>query len=473
MPEVDVVVVGSGPNGLVAAVRLAEAGMHVLVLEAADRPGGGLRTEELTLPGFRHDVCSSAHPLAQASEAFQHLRLESDGLRFCQPAAPVGHPLAPGRSVMLWRDLDRTADQMGADAAAYRRVVGGLAARWRSVAQGVLDPLAVPPRTPLATAAFGAAGIWGTTGVNRVVLRDEPARALLAGLAAHATLDLRQPLTTGVGLLLGLLGHAVGWPVAAGGSQAIADALIRRLEARGGCVRTGQQVQSLWDLPSHRAVVLDLTPRQVVAVAADHLPAPYLARLSRWRYGAGAFKVDWALDAPVPWADEQLASAGTLHLVGSSAEAVESEAAVAAGRVPARPYVLAVQPSLVDPSRAPYGRHTFWAYCHVPNGCDVDMTDAIEAQIERFAPGFAERVLARHVMPPRAMQAHNANYVGGDIAGGASDWRQLAARPVASLRPWATPNHRLFLCSSSTPPGGGVHGMGGWHAAGEVLRRHG
>jgi phytoene dehydrogenase-like protein len=472
MPEVDAVVVGSGPNGLMAAVRLAEAGMSVAVLEAASQPGGGLRTEELTLPGFRHDVCSSAHPLAQASEAFRSLRLEDDGLRFRQPEAPVGHPLAPGRSVMLWRDIERTAAQLGVDATLYRRVVGGLSRRWRSVVEGVLDPLAMPPRRPLATAAFGAAGIWGATAVNRAVLRDEPARALLAGLAAHATLDLRQPLTAGVGLLLGLLGHAVGWPVAAGGSQAIADALIRRLETRGGTVLTGHRVRSWGDLPSHRAVVLDLTPRQVVDVAADHLPATYVSRLSRWRYGAGAFKVDWALDAAVPWADEQLACAGTLHLVGSSAEAVESERAVASGRVPARPYVLAVQPSLVDPSRAPAGRHAFWAYCHVPNGCDVDMTDAIEAQIERFAPGFAERVLARNVMPPRAMQAHNANYVGGDIAGGESDWRQLAARPVASRHPWATPNPRLFLCSSSTPPGGGVHGMGGWHAAREVLRRH-
>jgi phytoene dehydrogenase-like protein len=472
MPEVDAVVVGSGPNGLTAAVRLAEAGMSVLVLEAADRPGGGLRTEELTLPGFRHDVCSSAHPLAQASEAFRRLSLEADGLRFCQPEAAVGHPLVPGRSVLLWRDIESTVAQLGPDAAVYRSVVGRLTRRWRSVVEGALDPLAMPPRTPVVTAAFGAAGVWGATGVNRVVLRDEPARALLAGLAAHATLDLRQPLTTGIGLLLGLLGHAVGWPVAAGGSQAIADALIRRLEARGGSVRTGHRVRSLHDLPSHRAVVLDLTPRQVVEVAADRLPTGYSSRLSRWRYGSGAFKVDWALDGPVPWVDEHLASAGTLHLVGSSAEAAASERDVAAGRVPARPYVLAVQPSLVDPSRAPAGRHTFWAYCHVPNGCDVDMTDAIEAQIERFAPGFSERILDRHVMSPRAMQAHNANYVGGDIAGGASDWRQLAARPVPSLRPWATPNPRLFLCSSSTPPGGGVHGMGGWHAAREVLRRH-
>ena len=473
MTEVDAVVVGSGPNGLVAAVRLAEAGMRVVVLEAAEQYGGGLRTEELTLPGFRHDVCSSAHPLAQASEAFRHLGLAAEGLRFAQPSAPVGHPLVPGRSVMLWRDVERTAAYLGPDAALYRRVVGGLVARWRPTVDGVLDPFAVPPRSPVATAAFGMAGLWGSSGVNRLALRDEPARALLAGLAAHATLDLAEPLTTGVGLLLGVLGHAVGWPVAVGGSQSIADALVARLTSYGGEVVTGHRVRDIDDLPGARAVVLDLTPRQVVQVAGRRLPASYVERLRRWRYGAGAFKVDWALDGPVPWADPQLAEAGTLHLVGTSDEAVAAERAVAQGHVPARPYVLAVQPSMVDPSRAPAGKHSFWAYCHVPNGSDVDMTGAIEAQVERFAPGFSERILARHVMGPAALEAHNANYVGGDIAGGASDWRQLAARPVWSRRPWATPNPRLFVCSSSTPPGGGVHGMGGWHAAREVLRQHG
>lgn len=466
-------VVGSGPNGLVAAVRLAEAGMRVVVLEAADRFGGGLRTEELTLPGFRHDVCSSAHPLAQASEAFRALDLQREGLAFAQPEAPVGHPLERGRSVLLWRDVERTAAYLGTDAPVYRRVVGGLAERWQQMVDGVLDPFALPPRSPVVTAAFGSAGLWGTTAVNRWVLRDEPARALLAGLSAHATLDLAQPLTTGVGLLLGVLGHSVGWPVAVGGSQSIADALVARLRSLGGEVVVGHEVADIDDLPSNRAVVLDLTPRQVAQVAGHRLPPAYVQRLSRWRYGAGAFKVDWALDGSVPWADAALADAGTLHLVGTAAEAVAAERAVAQGGLPGQPYVLAVQPSVVDPTRAPEGKHTFWAYCHVPNGSTVDMTEAIEAQIERFAPGFRERVLARHVMDPAAMQAHNSNYVGGDIAGGASDWRQLAARPAYSRRPWATPNPSVFLCSSSTPPGGGVHGMGGWHAAREVLRVHG
>lgn len=473
MTDVDAVVVGSGPNGLVAAVRLAEAGMRVVVLEAAERCGGGLRTEELTLPGFRHDVCSSAHPLAQASEAFRHLDLAQQGLRFAQPAAPVGHPLAERRSVMLWRDVERTAACLGPDAGLYRRVVGGLVERWRPMVDGVLDPFALPPRSPVATAALGTAGVWGTSAVNRYVLRDEPARALLAGLAAHATLDLAEPLTTAIGLVLGVLGHAVGWPVAVGGSQAIADALVARLRTLGGEVVTGHRVSDVDDVPTARAVVLDLTPRQVVQVAGHRLPAPYVDRLSRWRYGAGAFKMDWALDGPVPWTDPQLADAGTLHLVGTGAEAVAAERAVARGRLPERPYVLAVQPSVADPSRAPAGRHTFWGYCHVPNGSDADMTDVIETQVERFAPGFRERILARHVMGPAALEAHNASYVGGDIAGGASDWRQLVARPVVARRPWATPNPRLYISSSSTPPGGGVHGMGGWHAAREVLRVHG
>ena len=375
--------------------------------------------------------------------------------------------------MVLWRDVDRTAAQLGADAARYRRVVGPLAERWRPLSETVLDPFAWPPRSPLAALGFGAVGAWGTQAVAGRALSEEPARALLAGLAAHSTLDLAAPLTTGVGLLLGVLGHAVGWPVAVGGSQSIADALIARLRSAGGEVRTGHRVTGLADLPTHRALVLDLTPRQVVAVAGDVLPWRYVERLSRWRYGAGAFKVDWALDGPVPWADPQLAQAGTLHLVGTAAEAIEAERAVARGRVPERPYVLAVQPTLVDPTRAPSGAHTLWAYCHVPHGCRVDMTGAIQAQVERFAPGFSERVLARHVMPPAAMQEHNANYVGGDIGGGSADWRQMVARPVLSTTPWTTPNPSVFLCSSSTYPGGGVHGMGGWHAAAQVLRRRG
>ncbi len=473
MTDVDAVVVGSGPNGLVAAVTLAEAGWRVLVLEAADQVGGGLRTEELTLPGFRHDVCSSVHPLAIASPAFRALGLERDGLRLAQPAIPLGHPLAPGRSVLLHRDVAETAAGLGRDGRTWARVVGGLGRRWERLADGVLDPLARPPRAPLETLAFGAAGIWPTTAVNRFAFRDEPARALLAGLAADATLDLAEPMTTGIGLLLGALGHGVGWPVAVGGSQAIADALVARLRSLGGEVRTGERVTSVDRLPSAKAVLLDLTPRQVLAVAGERFPDRYRRRLERWRYGAGVFKVDWALDGPVPWVDPALARAGTVHVVGTAAEAVAAERAVARGRVAARPYVLVVQAGVADPSRAPAGKHALWGYCHVPHGSTTDMTGAIEAQVERFAPGFRDRVLARHVMGPAAMEAHNANEIGGDIAGGSSDWRQLAARPVLSLTPWATPDPALFLCSSSTLPGGGVHGMCGRSAARVVLHRLG
>jgi phytoene dehydrogenase-like protein len=470
---VDAVVVGSGPNGLVAAVALAEAGWRVVVYEAADTPGGGLRTEELTLPGFRHDVCSSVHAMALASPAFRALRLESEGLRLAHPPVPLGHPLLPGRSVLLHRSVPETAAGLGRDGATWSRVVGGLSRRWERLTTGVLDPTALPPHAPLETLAFGAAGIWPTTAVNRFALRDEPARALLAGLAAHATLDLGRPMTTAIGVLLGALAHGVGWPVAVGGSQSIADALLARLDRLGGTVVTGVRVSSVSELPSARAVLLDLTPRQVLAVTGDRLPSSYRARLERWRYGAGVFKVDWALDAPVPWADPALAGAGTVHVAGPAATVVASERAVARGRVSDEPYVLLAQATVADPSRAPAGKHTAWAYCHVPHGYPRDMTAAIEAQVERFAPGFRDRVLARHVMGPAALEAHDANEIGGTIDGGASDWRQLAARPVLSRTPWATPDPSLFLCSSSTLPGGGVHGMCGWNAARTVLSRLG
>ncbi len=470
MTDVDAVVVGSGPNGLVAAIKLAEAGVRVVVFEAADQVGGGLRTEELTLPGFRHDVCSTVQAIAQASVAFRELDLERDGLRYAHAPDPLGQTLAGSASAILHRDIDSTASGLGRDGNAWRRLVGAVAARDTDVVDGLLSPLDTPPRHPISLAAFGIRGVWPASLVNSVVFREPPARALFAGVAAHAVLPLTQPATAGYAVMLAALAHSVGWPVAVGGSQSVADALADRLRSLGGEIVTSTPVVSLEQLPSNRAVVMDVTPKQLVDIARDNLPDRYRRRLTRFRYGPGVFKVDWALDAPVPWSDDQLAGAGTVHVAGSADEIVSGERLVARGGHPSRPYVLFVQATVADPSRAPAGQHTGWAYCHVPNGSTVDMTDAIEGQLERFAPGFRDRVLARHVMGPAALEAHNANEVGGDIGGGAADIVQFARRPVLSLDPWSTPVPGLFLCSASTPPGGGVHGMGGYHAARSALR---
>ena len=469
-PEYDAVIVGAGPNGLVAAARLATAGMRVLVLEAQSTAGGGLRTEELTLPGFHHDVCSSVHALAQASRAFRALQLDREGLEFVHPQIPLAHPLEGG-TAYLHRDLGDTARGLGRDGRAWSLVLGGVAHGNGGLVDSILEPLRIPPLHPVALAGYGAMGLWPATTLTRTVFRGEKARALFAGCAAHAILPLDATGTSAYGMLLAGLAHAGGWPVAVGGSQTIADALVARIEKLGGEVRTSSPVTSLDDLPSARAVLLDLTPRQVVSVAGDALPASYRDRLGAFRYGSGVFKIDYALDGPVPWRDPQVADAGTVHLGGTAREIAAAEGEVARGGHPERPYVLVVQASQADPTRAPEGKHTLWAYCHVPNGSRVDMTSRIEAMIEESAPGFRDRVLARHTMDTAALEAHNANEIGGDISGGAGDWRQLLTRPVPSLSPWRTPVDGLYLCSASTPPGGGVHGMCGWNAASEVLAR--
>ncbi len=472
MPDPDVVVVGSGPNGLVAALRLAEAGRTVLVVEAADRAGGGLRTAELTLPGFRHDVCATVLPLALGSPAFRALAVD---VPWAHPPIAFGHPLPDGPAGIVLRSLAATADGLGADGPRWRASVGAVAEAGPALVAALLAPLRPPvgqlvrsPGTVAELVRFGALGLPGATTTGRI-FRTPAGRALFAGLAAHSVLDLAAPVTAGYGLLVGALAHAVGWPVVRGGSQVFADALVARLRAAGATVVTGQRVTDLGELPPARAVLLDLAPRGVVAVAGDRLPAGYRDRLLRFRHGPGVFKIDHALAGPVPWRDPVLAGAGTVHLGGTAAEVAAAEREVARGRHPDRPYVIVVQASAADPTRAPAGQHTLYAYCHVPNGSTVDMTAAIEDQIERFAPGFRERVLARHVMGPHALAAHDANLVGGDLSGGAGDWRQFVARPVLSATPWRTPVPGLYLCSASTPPGGGVHGMSGWSAAGVVL----
>lgn len=467
----DAVVVGAGPNGLAAAVELARAGLRVLVRERADTVGGGARTEALTEPGFLHDVASAVHPLGVGSPFFASLPLEDHGLEWIHPPLPLAHPLDGGSAVALHRSVEETARGLGSDAAAYTRLVAPFVRRWADFAGHVLDSPLRPPRAPFLMARFGLLGMRSAEGLARA-FRTPEARALLAGNAAHSALPLDAPLGAGVGLVLMVAGHAVGWPSPRGGAGALTRALASYLESLGGVVETRAPVESLADLPPARAVLLDLTPRQVAAVAGASLPPAYLRRLGRWRYAPGAFKVDWALNGPIPWLAEACREAGTVHLGGTLEEIAEGEAAAWRGAAPAaRPFVLLAQPSLSDPTRAPAGRHVAWAYCHVPNGSEEDVTDRIEAQVERFAPGFRALVLARRVHGPRELEAWNPNLVGGDVGGGAPTLAQTLARPVASPTPWATPLKHLYVCSASTPPGGGVHGMCGYHAARTALRR--
>jgi phytoene dehydrogenase-like protein len=392
------------------------------------------------------------------------------GLSWAFPPVAVAHPLDDGTAVLLTRSVEETAAGLGPDAAAYARLMGGLAREGEALLADALGPLRWPSR-PLLYTRFGVAAMQSAGLLARTLLRGERARALFAGLAAHSTLPLSAPFTAAFGLILGLLGHVAGWPVALGGSQRIADALAEHLQSLGGEIVTGCPVRSMADIPPARAVLFDVTPRQLAAIAGDRLPAGYARKLSGYRYGAGVFKVDYALDGPVPWRAQACMQAGTVHLGGTLEEIEASEAAVARGDHPERPYIIAAQQSLFDGTRAPQGRHTLWAYCHVPNGSTADMTPRIEAQIERFAPGFRDRILARSVRNCADMEAYNPNYIGGDINGGVQDWRQLFTRPAAQLDPYHAPGGDLYLCSSSTPPGGGVHGMCGYWSARSALRR--
>jgi phytoene dehydrogenase-like protein len=468
----DAIVVGAGPNGLAAAIELARAGRSVQVFERAPEIGGGTRTAELTLPGFRHDICSAVHPLAVGSPFLSTLGLERYGLELIHPAVQAAHPLDDGTAVALQRSLGETAQALGVDAGAYETLIGPFARSWDRLAEFVLGPPIRLPRDPLLAARFARRGLRSARAVATASFQQPQGRALFAGMAAHSFMPLTEPATAAFGLVLLALGHAVGWPVARGGSQAIAAAMGAHLESLGGVIETGCEIRSLRDLPDAQAILFDVTPRQLSSICGeDALPHRYLSALGRYRYGPGVFKVDYALCGPVPWLAEECRDAGTVHLGGTFEEIAAGEQAVAGGSHPERPFVLVAQQSLLDPTRAPAGKHTLWAYCHVPNGSDVDMTGAIEAQIERFAPGFGDLVLARATRGPAQIEAENPNYIGGDINGGAASLRQTLARPTASGSPYATPNPKLFICSSATPPGGGVHGMCGYHAARAALNR--
>lgn len=466
----DAVVVGSGPNGLAAAITLRQAGCSVLVLEAGKAIGGGLRSRELTLPGFVHDVCAAIHPLARASPFFRSLPLAGHGVTWVEPDAELAHPLDRGRSVMLERSLDVTAAGLGADGSAYTSLLGSLVRKWEPLMAMLLGPLRWP-RRPLLLTRFGLSGIRPARALAEGRFAGEEARALFAGLAAHAVLPLERRPTAAFGLVLAVVGHAMGWPLVRGGSQRLADAMASYLGSLGGEIHTSSPVACVDELPASRVVLLDVTPQQVLRLAGHRLSSAYRRQLEGYRYGPGVFKMDWALDAPIPWRAEECGRAATVHLGGSLHEIAAAEQATFNGRHCERPFVILAQPSLFDETRAPPGRQTAWAYCHVPHGSALDVSDRIERQIERFAPGFRDRVLARHVMAPAALEQYNSNYVGGDIGGGTQDLRQLFTRPAVRLTPYATSDRSLFICSSSTPPGGGVHGMSGYFAAQAALRQ--
>lgn len=460
-------VIGSGPNGLTAAIMLARAGMRVTVLEAEAQIGGGTRTAELTLPGFLHDVCSAVHPMAASSPAFTSFRLEQYGLKWIHSPSALAHPFDDGSCLTVERSIDDTAAQFESGGPLYRRIAAPLVEDWGKLADDILTPPHMP-RHPLTFGRFAALAPWPATIAERMFFRTPKARAVFAGMAAHSILPLEAPGSGAFGWVLTLSAHAVGWPVARGGSQAIANALAACLESLGGKILTDARVRSLEEVERDSLVLCDVTPRQFLELAGDSLPDGYRRKMEAWRYGPAVFKIDWALNAPIPWKAPQCAQAATVHLGGTSEEIAESERAPWRGRTHRRPFVLLAQQSLFDASRAPAGMHTAWAYCHVPNGSREDMTEAIESQVERFAPGFRDCILARHVMRASEMELHNANLVGGDITGGANTLGQLLARPTLSA--YRTPLAGVYLCSSSTPPGGGVHGMCGYHAAKMAVR---
>ena len=463
---IDAVVIGSGPNGLSGAIALAQAGCKVVVFEANQTIGGGVRSEALTLPGFVHDTCSAVHPFALASPFWRTLPLAAHGLEWIQPPVMLAHPFDDGSAAIIERSLENTAAGLGTDEQAYLRTIGLAAREWSKLERGVLGPIAFP-RHPLALARFGLMALQSASTFAKRHFADHRTRAMFGGIAAHGMLPLDRALTAGVGLTLGAMCHVAGWPLPRGGAQAITNALVAHLRSLGGEVVTGTRIHDLDALPPAKIVLCDLSPRPFLQIAGARCPPSYRRLLETYRYGPGVFKVDWALSAQVPWTAPGCREAGTVHLGGTLAEISDAEQAPWNGRTASRPYVLLSQPTVFDPTRAPAGRHVAWAYCHVPNGSTADMLDAIEQQVERFAPGFRDCVIARSVMTPADLEVRNANYVGGDIASGVTDFDQFFTRPT--WRTYSTPIDGVYLCSASTPPGVGVHGMGGYYAARRAL----
>lgn len=467
-PLYDAVIIGAGPNGLAAAIALAQAGRSVALFESKQTVGGGMRSAELTLPGFIHDLCSAIHPLGVGSPFFQSLPLDKHGLKWIQPSDPLAHPFDDGSAAVLNRSIELTGETLGVDAEAYQRFMTPLVNDWDKLADELLAPLGFP-RHPLAMARFGIHAVRSSCGLTKSLFKGERARSFFAGLSAHSIMPLDQSLTAAFGLILSILGHVYGWPIPQGGSQKIADALAAYLLTLGGEIYTGVNIDSVNALPSSRAILCDLAPRQLLQIAGDRFPVGYRRKLENYRYGPGVYKIDWALSNPIPWKAKECARAGTVHLGGTEEEITASEKAVWEDKHSRNPYVIITQQSLFDRTRAPEGKHTAWGYCHVPNGSTVDMTEIIEAQVERFAPGFRDCILARRAVSTVELERYNPNYVGGNITGGIWDFSRFF-HMMGAFKPYSTPVKGLYLCSAYTPPGGGVHGMCGYHAAQAALK---
>lgn len=467
--EYDAVIVGSGPNGLTAAITLAQKGYRVIVYEASDTPGGGVRSKELTLPGYSHDVCSTVYPLGVGSPVLKTFPLEKFGLQWIYPDFEMAHPFDDGTAAVLHKSVEKTALSLGKDYASYNKWMTRLLEDWDDIVNRVLGPLKIPEH-PVKMSRFGIYALQSAHSFSKRYFRGNKGRGFFSGLAAHSILDLDEPATAAIGLVLAIMGHSEGWPIPKGGAQKLTDALVGYLKSLNGEVVVEHKINSVADLPPARVILFDLTPKQLLQITGNEFSAGYRKELEKYRYGSGVFKLDWALNEPIPFEAKVCRKAGTVHLGGTMEEIVSSEKSIRNGGYPERPFVLLTQPTQFDPLRAPKGKHIAWAYCHVPNGSTKDMTNVIEDQIERFAPGFKDTIIKRHKMNAVDFQNYNANYIGGDINGGLQDIKQLFTRPVKKWDPYQTAVKNWFICSSSTPPGGGVHGMCGYHAAQSALK---